>query len=247
MKELTIRDDPILKHQRINLLQKVCSVLNENDINYFLTCGTLLGYIRENDFIEWDTDIDIGLFDISEVLKLKNHFWKLGLSCNQKNSYHFSPKLHIIDKELDVDSEFHVDLYEFENTNDGIIFKFSVKPAYVEIIRKVVLEVVRVVFKPKYPRPNSVFEIMDTSGIPITWKQWSSRLQEWIKKNFYKQGIHIFEPFTSVKVLWFGTLVKIPSSPIDHLRLLYGDEWDIPQPNYKRSKERQRNVRRVKL
>jgi len=229
------------------LLQKVCSVLNENDINYFLTCGTLLGYIREKDFIEWDTDIDIGLFDIYEVLKLKNHFKKLGLRCYQKDSYHFSPKLRIADNELDVDVEFHVDLYEFDITKDGIIFKFIVKPAYVEIIRKVVLGVVRIVFRQKYPAPNSVFEIMDDSRIPVTWKQLSSRLQEWINKNLYKQGIHIFEPFTSIKVLWFGTVVRIPSRPIDHLRLLYGDKWYIPQPNYKQSKERQKNIRRVKL
>ena len=50
---------PIPKQVNIDLLRKVCTVLNENDTDYFLTCGTLLGFIREGDFIDWDSDIDL--------------------------------------------------------------------------------------------------------------------------------------------------------------------------------------------
>jgi len=41
------------------LLQKVVNILNENDIPYYLDCGTLLGCIRENGLMKRDDDLDI--------------------------------------------------------------------------------------------------------------------------------------------------------------------------------------------
>ena len=37
-------------------------ILTENNIEFFLTCGTLLGQYRNDDFISYDTDIDFGIF-----------------------------------------------------------------------------------------------------------------------------------------------------------------------------------------
>ena len=47
------------KPEAIKLLQKVINILNEFNIDHFLISGTLLGYIRHNDFIPWDDDIDL--------------------------------------------------------------------------------------------------------------------------------------------------------------------------------------------
>tara|TARA_B100002051_G_C16699717_1_gene620279 strand:+ start:104 stop:1294 length:1191 start_codon:yes stop_codon:yes gene_type:complete len=41
------------------LLNKVVDVLNENNIPYYLDCGTLLGCIRENNLMEKDSDVDV--------------------------------------------------------------------------------------------------------------------------------------------------------------------------------------------
>jgi lipopolysaccharide cholinephosphotransferase len=57
------------KSQAIKLLKTTIDILNEFEINHFLISGTLLGYIRHNDFIPWDDDIDI-LVDES-ILKKK--------------------------------------------------------------------------------------------------------------------------------------------------------------------------------
>lgn len=57
------------KTDAINLLHKTIDILEEFDINYFLISGTLLGYIRHNDFIPWDDDIDL-LVDSSIYHKL---------------------------------------------------------------------------------------------------------------------------------------------------------------------------------
>jgi len=41
------------------LLRNVVDILDENNIPYYLDCGTLLGCIRENGLMEKDTDIDV--------------------------------------------------------------------------------------------------------------------------------------------------------------------------------------------
>jgi hypothetical protein len=47
------------KNDAIQILRHTIDILNEFDIKYMLISGTLLGYVRHNDFIPWDDDIDI--------------------------------------------------------------------------------------------------------------------------------------------------------------------------------------------
>ena len=47
------------RKEAINLLHTTIDILEEFNINYFLISGTLLGYVRHNDFIPWDDDIDL--------------------------------------------------------------------------------------------------------------------------------------------------------------------------------------------
>ncbi len=53
----------------IELLKKTIDILNEFNIKYFLISGTLLGYVRHNDFIPWDDDIDL-IVDKTIIQKL---------------------------------------------------------------------------------------------------------------------------------------------------------------------------------
>lgn len=50
-----------LKQIQLGILDRVSKFCEEENINYWLDCGTLLGAIRHGGYIPWDDDIDIGM------------------------------------------------------------------------------------------------------------------------------------------------------------------------------------------
>ncbi len=59
-----------LQKAEYEILKSTVRFFEENDINYMLAFGTLLGAVRHNGFIPWDDDIDL-LVDRKDYEKLK--------------------------------------------------------------------------------------------------------------------------------------------------------------------------------
>jgi len=58
------QDDIIrVQHRLLEMAKSIKAILDENDIPYIITVGTLLGAVRHKGFIPWDDDFDFHLFD----------------------------------------------------------------------------------------------------------------------------------------------------------------------------------------
>jgi len=64
----------------VNLLQKVTEILERHNIQYWLESGTLLGIIRENRLLPWDTDLDLSIKeeDVNKLISIRYKFWLRG-------------------------------------------------------------------------------------------------------------------------------------------------------------------------
>lgn len=56
----------------IQALESMKKILDDENQEFFLACGTLLGCVRDNKFIPYDEDIDIGIFYKKFNPNLKN-------------------------------------------------------------------------------------------------------------------------------------------------------------------------------
>jgi len=60
--ELKIRENEFLK---------ICKILDETNIKYFLDTGILLGAVRHNGFIPWDWDVELSVFSDEAYYKIE--------------------------------------------------------------------------------------------------------------------------------------------------------------------------------
>lgn len=70
------------KHAEVakKMLRKVTDLLDKLEIGYVLSFGTLLGVVRENRLLPWDSDLDISIDykDLGKLIENKKKIWNLG-------------------------------------------------------------------------------------------------------------------------------------------------------------------------
>lgn len=122
----------------IELLKKTILLLEEFHINYFIISGTLLGYIRHDDFIPWDDDIDL-IVDSSIFNKLQNIMEKYSYELNFIKRGDYIVKTCFKNKDIRVECEwddyvidknekYHwpfVDLFIYRNKDENTINFFE--------------------------------------------------------------------------------------------------------------------------
>jgi len=66
------------KHGKMveKMLSNIAEVMDDIGVEYIVDCGTLLGMVRENRLLPWDTDIDFSMRSDQADILIK-HRWKL--------------------------------------------------------------------------------------------------------------------------------------------------------------------------
>ena len=105
------------KQIAINLLKKTIDILDEFQINYFLISGTLLGYVRHNDFIPWDDDIDL-IVDKTIIDKLPIIYAKYNKELTFINKQNFLMKICF---KKDDNNNFQIQNINIRNFNKYIL------------------------------------------------------------------------------------------------------------------------------
>lgn len=154
-KKATIVDDKILINLRkvqIEILTEIDRLCQKNNINFFLTGGTLLGAVRHKGFIPWDDDLDIAMtredFEkfrsiVKNQLNEKYFFdyydtddnYYLPFAKVRKNNTTFDEQAS---KKIDNHKGIFVDIFIYE-TVDNNISRCFIKAALIQILSDTVL------------------------------------------------------------------------------------------------------------
>jgi hypothetical protein len=70
LNKIRIRSDDELKMQNVGL-KELSQILNSRKVKHFITGGTLLGAIREKNFIKWDWDVEITILT-DQIFNIKD-------------------------------------------------------------------------------------------------------------------------------------------------------------------------------
>lgn len=109
---------------QLGLLKELKRVCDQNNIRYYLACGTCLGAVRHKGFIPWDHDVDVFMYysDLQKLYKVRRQFSEGFFLQGRETDPEFNCSIYrlrdsrttMIEKcnqELDINHGFCIDIY----------------------------------------------------------------------------------------------------------------------------------------
>jgi len=162
-----------LQLTELDILVDIDKICKENNIQYFLIGGTLLGAVRHKGFIPWDDDIDIGMLrsDYEKFIELCLNKNVLGekyfLHCNESDENYFVPFIKVKKN----NTTFAEEDLENLNTHKGIfldIFPYDNVPKQNSIIQRIQAIIVRNIHYAIYVKYN-IYKLKNKKRKLFTW------------------------------------------------------------------------------
>lgn len=200
-------------------------ILNNNKIDYWLCFGTLLGIIRDKKLIEWDHDIDIGVFDNK---KIKNLIVKLFLKNGFKRKKNFFRNDGLITFSREGGREIDINIHEtfIYKKKKMLICKWYIPK---NIFCKVIDALSHASsYKSKLSWFINKLKILEKFFLNI--KNFLIKKNSFYIKAGYTHPLFLVE---KKKSLFFcKSRVQIPKNSNLYLKYIYGSKWKIPQKNF---------------
>ncbi len=204
-----------------NLIDSIF-ILNKTKIKYWVCHGTLLGIIRDKSLIEWDHDIDIGVWKKDIKYNLKDSFIKKGFKLKKK----FFKNDGLITFVRSGGREVDINLYEI--TKDK---KYAFQRHYA--IKNLFCRLIYVLsisgnYKGRFNKFINIFFFMRSFFLKIR--------KLLILKNYFfvesgfKTDIRFFKNLK--KIIFYGVSLNIPVDYKKYFIAIYGRNWKIKKKNY---------------
>lgn len=208
MKELTIEE---IRKIQIEGLKCIANICEKNKLNYFLTCGSLLGAVKYQGYIPWDDDIDIGL-KREEYLKLidileKNppNDYKVLTIYNTKDYYYpyaklVSTKTKVIENTKSINElGVYIDIFPFDYYKEDYeeymhkirffrnmtVNRYRIK-THIEKSMNLTKNYAKIKFK---NLKKIIYDFVDIISIPLGHNFWAKRYDKLVSKN--KKGKYL--------------------------------------------------------
>lgn len=248
--------DAEVKQILLELLIKFTSFCDDNNINYYLAYGTLLGAVRHRGYIPWDDDIDLFIFRsdldilvnssfVDENIGLKGEPFTLG-AINIFDRYRFYDKrtkvLHnnVLDEVgisldifvLDVDPNTFVDRIKKRILEYIILIKSITPRIDRSLIKSLIITLLRWIADaiPGTKIESEYAKVLSNIDLDKTTKVT-------VTNDPYRKGPYSFDIFRkSVQMQFEGIPCSVPVGYAELLTQIYNEYMKLP-PEDKRYKE----------
>ena len=256
MRRLEVQE---LRKIQLEILDVVTKFCDENDINYFLNGGTLLGAIRHKGYIPWDDDIDLGMLrpDYDKFMKLFNeNNTRYKFYSNENTPGFFAMCGRIVDTdpntfayERTVRIGIYIDIFVFDNApdDDELVKKMFTRRDYYEIynyrrvmplfygvIPNTFRKMLTIVFRATLRiLPRGYFSDKYIQNAKSFNHVITKRVGDFVGLHDVVYDREILENLTTAE--FEGKLYKIPARYDEFLRGLYGDYMQLPPVEQQKS------------
>lgn len=218
----------------LHALITIREVLSGFNLNYFLDTGTLLGAVRDKQFIPWDNDIDIGVLgevSIELMQKISDAFYKkqFNVACVKRNI--------ALRKQIDcIEIEIGIKFYYLEGNYYRGSFEYIDIKKYA-IFYSIYLGLLQKVFYKKGHTSKFIIKSIFMKILSFIGNFVPNPLVFYIlrkKTNFIEKQIYIPQELLAEisNIIFYNEYFSVPKSAEDYLTFRYGDNWNIPKQNY---------------
>lgn len=222
-------------------------ILDNNDIDFWLMYGTLLGFARSKQFIPWDWDIDISAwyYDYDKIKNLKSEFEKAGYQATFQNGK-YSPVTIYCSKEDRDEHNFHLDIFFWvKDKNNAVAFLHFNRNFFDRIFNGLGRMLNQDYYMGRHTSlsentRNNISKIVD--ALPNKLFNFLSESIHGLHLLTCKKTVMPYDGFKKTKKInAYNSNFDIPSNYEIYLELTYGSGWRVPDKNYSKEKWNRNN------